>query len=69
MVKYQCILSDIIPDEYFNLSEYVKPICLPYEDDAIEDYQSSQVMKDSKFWVAGWGATTERGNYFIHAFI
>ena len=47
------------------LLEFVQPICLPYEDDAAEDYQTSQAMKDSKFWVAGWGATNARGNYLL----
>ena len=31
--------------------EFVQPICLPFEDDANENY------KDSKFIVAGWGYT------------
>ena len=51
---------------YFNLSEYVKPICLPYQDDAKEDYQTSQAVQHSDFFVAGWGATTGRGNYCVH---
>ena len=43
------------------LSDFVKPICLPYEDDANEDYFSSDAMKHKAFWVAGWGATTKWG--------
>ena len=42
---------------------FVRPICLPYEDDAEEDYHTSNVMKSHAFWVAGWGATTKRGLY------
>ena len=34
-----------------HIIEFVKPICLPFEDDANEKY------KDSKFIVAGWGYT------------
>ena len=45
--------------------EFVKPICLPYEDDLDEDYQSSKIMKSHKFWVAGWGATTKQGTGII----
>ena len=46
-----------------DILEFVKPICLPYEDDANEDYYTSDAMKHHEFWVAGWGATTARGNY------
>ena len=48
--------------EHFISSDFVKPICLPYEDDVNEDYLSSEAMKRSAFWVAGWGATTMWGN-------
>ena len=50
-------------NKHFNLflKEFVRPICLPYEDDVDEDYHSSDAMKSHQFWVAGWGATTKRG--------
>ena len=47
----------------FDILDFVKPICLPYEDDPNEDYHTSDAMKHHEFWVAGWGATTARGNY------
>ena len=57
--------------QHFNLSEFIKPICLPYQDDATEDYHTdthyhSQLMGHDKYWVAGWGATTPRGNYCMY---
>ena len=41
----------------------MKPICLPYEDDPDEDYHTNEAMQQHLFWVAGWGATTRRGNF------
>jgi len=40
------------------LNDYVRPICLPYRDDADESYIS---LEDPTDHVAGWGATEERG--------
>ena len=43
--------------------DFVKPICLPYEDDVDENYGEFEKESKSfhKLWVAGWGATTARG--------
>ena len=49
----------------FNITEFVKPICLPYGDDVKEDYRKGQNGKDLETHVAGWGATDARGNYYI----
>ena len=45
------------------LLDFVKPICLPYEDDVDENYEEFEKEAKSfhKLWVAGWGATTARG--------
>ena len=51
--------------------DYVKPICLPYEDDVDENYEEFEKEAKSfhKLWVAGWGATTARGIFdIIHMF-
>ena len=52
--------------EHLIFSEFVKPICLPYEDDVNEDYVSGESTKHGASWVAGWGATTMWGNFYIH---
>ena len=36
---------------------FVKPICLPYEDDADDKYHINDNGKRLETWVAGWGAT------------
>ena len=38
-------------------TEFVKPICLPYDDDVTNDYRKS----GDALWVAGWGVTGPRG--------
>ena len=55
--------------------DFVRPICLPYEDDVDENYEEFEKEAKSfhKLWVAGWGATTARGIcdiiiYFIYIF-
>ena len=49
------------------LLDFVKPICLPYEDDVDENYEEFEKEAKSfhKLWVAGWGATTARGIFSI----
>ena len=42
----------------------VVPICLPFLDPVEEDYKVNQTAKTLTV-VAGWGATTERGQYHI----
>ena len=37
--------------------DYVKPICLPYEDNMDEEYQLNNLGNRLKTWVACWGAT------------
>ena len=44
-------------------SAYVKPICLPYDDNVKEDYHVDSEGEKLKTWVAGWGATDPRGNH------
>ena len=54
--------------------DFVKPICLPYEDDVDENYEEFEKEAKSfhKLWVAGWGATTARGicdiiyTFYVH---
>ena len=47
--------------------DFVKPICLPYEDDTNENYEEfeKEAKGFHKLWVAGWGATTARGIFSI----
>eukprot|EP00096_Caligus_rogercresseyi_P002664 TRINITY_DN14896_c0_g1_i1.p1 TRINITY_DN14896_c0_g1~~TRINITY_DN14896_c0_g1_i1.p1 ORF type:complete len:522 (-),score=84.71 TRINITY_DN14896_c0_g1_i1:463-2028(-) len=42
-------------------NDYVIPICMPYDHDADENYETSDLALESLFTVAGWGATTKRG--------
>ena len=37
--------------------DFVKPICLPYDDDVTNDYRKT----GDALWVAGWGVTGPRG--------
>ena len=41
-------------------SDYVKPICLPFDHEEDENYVET-TFKNSTVFVAGWGATEERG--------
>ena len=41
--------------------DYVKPICLPYDDKFDEDYRKDEHGDKFEAHVAGWGATTEKG--------
>ena len=34
-------------------ADFVKPICLPYDDDVTNDYRKT----GDALWVAGWGVT------------
>ena len=49
----------------FNIPEFVVPICLPYEDDAKEDYRNHKHKTNNEVFVAGWGVTGNKGNYYI----
>jgi len=44
-------------------NEFVKPICLPYEDNVKEDYNFAKIGEKLETWVAGWGATDPRGRH------
>ena len=46
----------------FYFQEFVKPICLPYDADAKEDYQKLS----NEVHVAGWGVTGPRSKYRIN---
>lgn len=46
-----------------NFLDFVKPICLPFDDNAKEDYRKHQNGTDIVTHVAGWGATDPRGNH------
>ena len=40
---------------------FVKPICLPYEDNANDRYHIGDNGQRLQTWVAGWGATNAVG--------
>ena len=42
---------------------FVKPICLPYEDDADDKYYINDDGQRLETWVAGWGATNSVGKW------
>lgn len=44
-------------------NEFVKPICLPYDDNVKEDYHFKNSGDELVTWVAGWGATDPRGRH------
>ena len=41
--------------------DFVKPICLPYEDAVDEIYEFDDEGEKQEMWVAGWGATDFKG--------
>ena len=47
------------------LTDFIKPICLPYYDNPNEEYETmfSNRQKQLVAWVAGWGATSPDGNF------
>ena len=45
----------------FLFTDFVKPICLPYEDTIDEDYEFDDEGEKLELWVAGWGATDPKG--------
>jgi len=44
-------------------NDFVKPVCLPYEDNVREDYHFMKNGEKLESWVAGWGATDPRGRH------
>ena len=46
---------------FFSFLEYVKPICLPYDDKFDEDYRKDEYGNNFEAHVSGWGATTQKG--------
>ena len=47
------------------IPDFVKPVCLPYEDNVREDYHFMKNGEKLESWVAGWGATDPRGKNML----
>ena len=47
------------------ITDFVKPVCLPYEDNVREDYHFMKNGEKLESWVAGWGATDPRGKNIL----
>ena len=56
-------MSENVVSLLFMISDFIQPICLPYDHDTSENYVKSTKEQGLEFdvFVAGWGATNERG--------
>ena len=61
---YECFEISNIRHSFIQLLDFVKPICLPYEDAANEDYHFDADGERQQTWVAGWGVTDIKGKFF-----